>query len=62
MNKFSPLPPPPISTTIPGACAMIGIQKTKMYELIASGAVDTVLIGRRRLVKVESLRALVGAA
>lgn len=62
MNKFAPNPPPPISTTVPGACAMIGIQKTKMYELIASGAVESVLVGRRRLVKVKSLLQLVEAA
>ena len=52
----------PITTTVSGACAMIGIQKTKLYELIGSGAVESVLVGRRRLVKVKSLIQLVEAA
>jgi len=40
---------------------MVGIGKTTLYRLIGEGKVDTVTIGRRRLVKVDSLRALVAA-
>ena len=54
--------PNPLTITVPNACAMIGVQKTKMYELIGSGKVATISIGRRRLVKFDSLVALVDAA
>ena len=37
---------------------MLDIGKTKLYELIASGERETIHIGRRTLVKTESIRAL----
>ena len=41
--------------TIAEACSAAGFGRTKLYELIEGGAVDTVMIGRRRLVRVPSL-------
>lgn len=41
--------------SIAEACNAIGFGRTKLYELIDDGAVDTVKIGRRRLVRVRSL-------
>lgn len=41
--------------TIAEACSAVGFGKTKLYELIDGGAVDSLRIGRRRLVKVPSL-------
>jgi len=38
---------------------MIGISRTKLYELIGTGEVETIKLGRATLVLVESLRALV---
>jgi excisionase family DNA binding protein len=35
---------------IPEAADLIGVGRTKVYELIESGALGTVTIGRRRLV------------
>jgi hypothetical protein len=35
--------------------------RTKLYELIGAGYLDTTTIGRRRLVLVRSLRSLIGA-
>lgn len=59
-----PLPFEPISVRIPIAVRMTGIGRSKLYELIKSGDVETVKIGTATLVKVASLRRLIerGAA
>jgi excisionase family DNA binding protein len=41
--------------TIAEACSAVGLGRTKLYELIEGGTVDTVTIGRRRLVRIPSL-------
>lgn len=41
--------------TVKEACAAAGLGKTKVHELIGGGAVESVKVGRRRLVKVPSL-------
>jgi hypothetical protein len=41
--------------TVSEACSAAGFGRTKLYELIDGGAVESVLIGRRRLVRVPSL-------
>ncbi len=51
----------PISTTIAGACQATGLGKSKVYQLINAGELATVKIGRRTLIKTDSLRRLVGA-
>ena len=51
-----------ITTTVKDACAMSGIGRTKLNELIGSGQIESVKIGKRRLVKVESLKRLLEAA
>jgi len=38
------------------AAAMLGIGRSKMWELISAGAVDTVRIGRSRRVPHDALR------
>lgn len=47
--------------TIAEACSATGLGKTKLYELIGQGQIDTTTIGRRRLVRVSSLLNLLGA-
>jgi len=37
------------------ACSAAGFGRTKLYELMDDGAVETTKIGRRRLVRVSSL-------
>lgn len=44
--------------SIPVAANALGLGRSKLYELISEGRVETVRIGRRRLVRVESVRAL----
>jgi excisionase family DNA binding protein len=41
--------------TIAEACMAAGLGTTKFYELMGQGAIETVRVGRRRLVKVPSL-------
>lgn len=44
--------------SIPEAAEQLRIGRSKTYELIAAGTILTVTIGRRRLVKAESVRAI----
>ena len=41
--------------TIAEACEAVGLGRTKLYELIGGGEIDTIAIGRRRLVRIASL-------
>jgi len=41
--------------TIAEACDAVGLGRTKLYELIGGGEIDTTTVGRRRLVRVASL-------
>ena len=52
----------PLTVTVESARKALGIGNTKIYELIGDGSIATIKIGRRRLVKVESLRAMLEAA
>jgi len=51
-----------LSCTVAEACEATGIGRTKLYELIGEGQLDTMTIGRRRLVLVPSLLSLLAAA
>ena len=48
----------PMLCSIPDAGKALGIKRSKIYDLISNGTLDTITIGRRRLVRVESIRAL----
>jgi excisionase family DNA binding protein len=48
-----------LTVTVPDACKMLSIGKTKIYELIAQGRLETLRIDRRVLIKTASIRALV---
>ena len=49
----------PICVRINDAARMIGIGRTKLYELISSGELETVKIGKATRVTTASLRELV---
>jgi excisionase family DNA binding protein len=49
-----------LTCTVAEACEVTGLGRTKIYELIGNGRVTTTTVGRRRLVIVQSLLALVG--
>lgn len=44
--------------SIPDAAKALGVGRSKLYELIGEGRVETVSIGRRRLVRADSIRTL----
>jgi excisionase family DNA binding protein len=48
------------SCTMREACRATGLSRTTLYERMAAGELKTKTIGRRRLVNVASLLALVG--
>ena len=50
----------PITVTVDDAKKAIGIGRTTVYALINDGRLETVKIGRRTLIKTDSIRALVG--
>ena len=52
-------PAPLLSVRVGEASWMIGIGRTKIYELIKAGDLETVKIGRATLVTIRSLRRLI---
>jgi excisionase family DNA binding protein len=51
-------PPAPLAHSINGTCDQLGVGRTKIYDLISRGDLETVRIGSRRLVTHRSLEAL----
>jgi excisionase family DNA binding protein len=49
----------PLAVRVPEALRLTGIGRSKLYELIKSGDVETVKIGTATLVRMASLRQLV---
>jgi excisionase family DNA binding protein len=48
----------PLAVSVKTACKLLGIGNTKMWELIKNGRVQTVHLGRKRLVIYFSLERL----
>jgi excisionase family DNA binding protein len=46
----------PEAISIPETCRRYGIGRSKLYELIRDGVVPTVKLGKRRLVRPETMR------
>jgi excisionase family DNA binding protein len=49
----------PITVTVADACKAIGVGRTVIYELLAAGRLESIHLGRRRLIKTDSIRRLV---
>ncbi|MEV5020732.1 helix-turn-helix domain-containing protein [Sphingobium sp. LMA1-1-1.1] len=52
----------PITCSVDDAAKAIGIGRVTLYKYIKEGRVESVRIGGRRLVKIESVKRLVEAA
>lgn len=52
-------PPDPICVRVNEAARMIGVGRTKLYELIAAGEVETVKLGKATRITTASLHDLV---
>lgn len=48
-----------ITSTVATFCRITGIGRSKTYELLANGALDSVKIGKRRLILMESYSRLI---
>ncbi|MGC4251051.1 MAG: helix-turn-helix domain-containing protein [Sphingobium sp.] len=55
----TPLPSEPICVRVNDAARMIGVGRTKLYELIAAGEVETVKLGKATRITTASLHDLV---
>jgi excisionase family DNA binding protein len=47
-----------LTCSVAEACKAVGLSRSKIYELISGGEVQSITIGRRRLVSVPSLKRL----
>ena len=52
----------PVTVTVADACKSIGVGRTVLYKLLADHKLDSITIGRRRLITTESIRRLGAAA
>ncbi len=51
-----------VTASVAETCEALGIGKTRCFELIKSGELETIKLGQRRLVKVSSIHRLVERA
>lgn len=49
-------PPERLTVRIPTAMAMLGLSRSKFYDLMDDGEVATIKVGRARLVVLQSLQ------
>ena len=54
--------PTPLAYRVPDACAVLGIGRTSIYELIAEGKLRAIKVAGRTLIDAESARALIAEA
>ncbi|MGC2409400.1 MAG: hypothetical protein WA441_05255 [Methyloceanibacter sp.] len=47
----------PVTVTVPVALRISGLGRTKFYELLANGEIESVRVGTRRLIVFASLKA-----
>ena len=52
----------PIATSVKDAARALSLGRTSIYALIKEGRLETVKLGRRTLIKVESIRSLIADA
>jgi excisionase family DNA binding protein len=50
----------PVMVSVPDAAERLGVGTTKLKELVASGRLQSVVIGRRRLIPMAGLNAFAG--
>ena len=60
-QAVTPEQPPPMLVSIKEARRLIGVGNTRIYDLINAGALETIRIGKRRMVRYSSLQKLAGS-
>ena len=61
-KELAPLADDTLSVRLSKMCEMIGVSETKGKELIRTGRVQSVKLGKTRLITVRSIKALLGEA
>lgn len=51
----------PVAATIPDAGRMLSVKRSTIYKLMEAGSLDSIKVGKRRLVLVESVHRFVAA-
>jgi excisionase family DNA binding protein len=54
-------PPTPLLVSVKEARRLIGVGNTRIYDLINAGTLETIRIGKRRMIRYSSLQKLVGS-
>lgn len=52
----------PITVTVNDACRIMGCGRNLIYDMLADGRLESIAIGRRRLITTESIRRFVATA
>ena len=52
----------PLSVSIDDCCKIIGVRKTTLYKLAKEGKLHRIKVGRRSLITMESVEALITKA
>ena len=52
----------PLATSVAQAAAALGLGRTSIYALIREGRLEAIKLGRRTLIKVESIHRLIASA
>jgi excisionase family DNA binding protein len=60
LTELETLPTEPVSVRIAMAVRLTGIGRSTLYELIKSGEIETVKVGRSTLIPFRCLKKLVG--
>jgi excisionase family DNA binding protein len=58
----APSPTFPITVTVDRFCELSGISRSHCYQLIKLGRIESVCVGKRRLIVMDSFRRLIAAA
>jgi excisionase family DNA binding protein len=61
-DKAKPAVPEPEFVSVSEASRLLSLGKTKTFELIADGDIETIKVGRKRLIRLRSIRNLGRAA
>ena len=59
MHDEKGLPLAPLAVTVDQACDLVGVRRTKLYELVRTGQLRLVKIGRRSVIPFDDLKKLV---
>lgn len=56
MGEVSPVRPEPLTVRVPDAVRMIGVSRSRLYELLKTREIEHIKVGSSTLVLVQSLR------